>query len=307
MHTAFDQLPLNEPLGLRCAWDVLDHDLGTLARMTPETVQRAVACVRDGTVIPLNLPVTEPDPPLFGREAIEHAIYPISRNDMDDRVDRFFPQASSQWDGLRHVRAREQGYFGGGTEDPQPGPGPLGIEKWAERGIVGRGVLVDACAYLSQTGDYEPLRGDTITAEDLHATIEHQGVTLQAGDVMCLRTGWIEAFRELPADERAALAREPRISGLAGSEDVARLLWDGGLIAIAADNPPVEVTPGDPKIGSLHRRLIPMLGFAIAELLDLKRLSGLCAADRRFDFLFVAAPMNLPGGVGSPANAVAIR
>jgi hypothetical protein len=50
-----------------------------------------------------------------------------------------------------------------------------------------------------------------------------------------------------------------------------------------------------------------MLGFALAELLDLEDLARACAADGRWEFLFVAAPMHLPGGVGSPANAVAIR
>jgi hypothetical protein len=45
----------------------------------------------------------------------------------------------------------------------------------------------------------------------------------------------------------------------------------------------------------------------LGELFDFERLAEACAADRRYDFLFVAVPLNLPGGVGSPANAVAIR
>lgn len=306
--TRYDDLPVNEALGLPHAWDVLDHDLGTVQRMTPETVKTATANVRDGVVVPLNLPVDEPDPPLFGREPIQHQIYALSRNDTDDRIDAFFPQASSQWDGLRHVRAREHGFFGGVTEDPQPGAGPLGIERWAETGIVGRGVLLDIPAHFDAEGrDYDPLRGDAIQAEDLEAALARQGSDLRPGDVLCLRTGWIAAFRALPRDEREAFAKAPTISGLAGSEANARLLWDAGLVALAADNPPIEVAPGDPAVGSLHRRLIPMLGFALSELLDLERLAALCAADGRYAFLFTAAPMNLPGGVGSPANAIAIR
>lgn len=306
-HTPYDELPVNEKLGLPYAWDHLDHDRGTLTRMTPETVAAATALVRDGVTIGLNLPITEPDPPLFGRKPVEHDIYPISRNDMDDRIDAFYPQASSQWDGLLHVRAREFGYFGGVTDDPTPGPGPGGIEHWKD-GIVGRGVLVDMPAYFEHAGrDYDPLRGDAIQADELQAALDHQGVKLQPGDVLVLRTGWMEAYRGLDDAARAQMAESPVISGLAGSEDVARLLWDGGLIAVAADNPPIEVTPGDPAVGSLHRRLLPMLGFALSELLDLAELARVCAADKRFDFLFVAVPLNLPGGVGSPANAVAIR
>lgn len=51
-------------------------------------------------------------------------------------------------------------------------------------------------------------------------------------------------------------------------------LWDAGLAALACDNPALEVAPGDPSIGSLHRRLIPLLGFAIGELLDFEELAG---------------------------------
>ena len=50
-----------------------------------------------------------------------------------------------------------------------------------------------------------------------------------------------------------------------------------------------------------------MLGVVVGELLDLERLAELCGADDRWEFLFVGVPMNLPGGIGSPANAVAIR
>jgi kynurenine formamidase len=304
----YDELPAFDGLGIRHAWDVLGGDLGSLALLTPERVVAAAQLVRDGTVVSLNLPLTEPDPPLFGREPVQHSIYAIDRNTLDDRVDAFFPQASSQWDGLRHVRAREFGYFGGVEIEPQPGPGALGIEHWAEHGIVGTGVLLDIVRLRAEQGvAYDPLGGEALTEDDLQAAAAAQGVEIDAGDIVCLRTGWIEAYRQLPPPRRAEVSAHPRISGLSGSEGVARYIWDAGISALAADNPTVEVAPGDPAIGSLHRRLIPSLGLALAELLDLERLAGLCAADGRWRFLFVAVPMNLPGAVGSPANAVAIR
>jgi len=42
-------------------------------------------------------------------------------------------------------------------------------------------------------------------------------------------------------------------------------------------------------------------------MFDLDRLAEACRADGRWTFFFVAAPLNLPGGIGSPGNAVAIR
>ena len=94
--------------------------------------------------------------------------------------------------------------------------------------------------------------------------------------------------------------------GLAGDEGMARYLWDGGFSAVAVDNPGVEVSPGDPWFGTLHRRLIPGLGFAIGELFTFEALAAACDAAGRHDFLFVSVPLNMPGGVGSPANAIGI-
>jgi kynurenine formamidase len=88
---------------------------------------------------------------------------------------------------------------------------------------------------------------------------------------------------------------------------MAEFLWDSGVVAIAADNPAVEVVPGSREAGSLHRRLIPLLGFVLGELFDLERLAADCAADRRYTCLFVGVPLHLPGGVGSPGNALAIK
>jgi len=60
-------------------------------------------------------------------------------------------------------------------------------------------------------------------------------------------------------------------------------------------------------VGSLHRRLIPLLGFAVGELFDLDELAAACATDGRWSFLLVSVPANMVGAVGSPANAVAVR
>jgi hypothetical protein len=68
----------------------------------------------------------------------------------------------------------------------------------------------------------------------------------------------------------------------------------------------VEVAPGDPAIGSLHRRLIPCLGFALGELFDFTALGSGCQQAGRYEFLFASVPLNITGGVGSPASAVAI-
>jgi len=68
-----------------------------------------------------------------------------------------------------------------------------------------------------------------------------------------------------------------------------------------------RVVPGDASVGSLHRRLLPTLGLALGEMFAFGRLAEACRADGRFTFFFVATPLHLEGGIGSPGNAVAIR
>lgn len=305
---SYDELPILEEFGLPHAWDALPHDHGTLAFQSAEAVVAASGLVRTGVVLPLNLPVTEPDPPLFGREQVRHTITTIDRNTLDERLDAYYPQASSQWDGLRHISARDRGYFGGVHGPFEPGPGALGMEHFAERGIVGRGVLLDVARNRERNGgSLDPFAAEALEPDELAAVAEAENIELRPGDVLCVRTGWIEAYRRLPRERREEVAAAPRITGLAGSDAMARFLWDARVSALAVDNPSAEAAPGDPAVGSLHRRLIPMLGMVVGELLDFERLASLCAEDEVWEFLFVAAPMNLPGGVGSPANAVAIR
>lgn len=302
----YDDLPVQPDLGLPCAWDVLDPDLGSLSFIGPAERLAAADQVQLGESFGLNLPLDLLDPPLFGRAAYKHRVIEVGRNTLEDVLDEFNPQASSQWDGLRHVRAREQGFFTGITDLDGAGDA-LGIEHWSRRGIVGRGVLLDVDRWAAQSGrDLDPFGGIEITAADLIACARHQGVELQRGDVLCIRTGWTAAYRSLSAAERSAPSLGERFSGLRADEDMARLIWDSRLAAVCADNPALESAPGDPKVGSLHRRLIPMLGTAVAELLDLDSLAQRCAQIDRWTFQFVAVPLPLPGGVSSPSNALAV-
>jgi kynurenine formamidase len=306
----FDDLPLIEDLGLRHAWGVFGEgdDLGSINLLTPQRVLAGVQNVRTGEVISLDLPLDVPNPPLFGRKPYQHEVFALSRNEMDDRLDGFHLQASTQWDALSHVRCREHGFWGGRTDNPSNDRNDLGIDRWAEHGIAGRGVLVDVAGHLAAEGrPLDPFAGTVIPLEDVEAALAAQGVDLDDGDVLCVRTGWVEAYRALDADGRERLVEQATFSGLRADEATARFLWDHHVAALCCDNPAVEAVPGDPAVGSLHRRVLPLLGLALGEMFDLDRLAERCRADGRWTFLFVAAPLKVPGGVGSPGNAVAIR
>jgi kynurenine formamidase len=306
----FDDLPVIEELGLRHATEVFgsDDNVGTINLLTPDRVVASAGLIRTGTVFNLTWPMDEPNPPLFGRETLRHEIFGVSRNELDDRFDNFYPQASSQWDGLRHVRCREYGYYNGVDEEFKPGPGRLGVEHWVEHGIVGRGVLIDVARHQDLLGD--PLiqtEGRSIGPDEISAVAGAQGVELRAGDVLCVRLGWESYYEGLDKSGRAEIRTPSAFPGLAATEDMARFLWNNGIAAAACDNPTLEVWPGSRTVGSLHRRLIPCLGMAIGEFFRFDGLSSACFEDGRWDFMFVSIPLHVRGAVGSPANAIAIR
>lgn len=315
-HTAnlprYRDLPQAPGLGARHAWGVFgeDDELGRINLLDPAAVRAAGTEVRTGKVFNLALPLNQPDPPWSPRrKAYSHHMFESNRNAQDDYLDGLYLQRSSQWDGLRHIRARELGFWGGRT-DEQAGPDSdlLGIDRWAEHGIVGRGVLVDVAAHQAATGSpLDPRQCIRITVEQLREAMAAQGTELTTGDILLLRTGYLDAYQAADPGQRADFAVQRDCAGLHAGEEMAEFLWDSGVAAVVADNPAVEAVPGDRRFGSLHRRLIPLLGFALGELFQLGALAADCAADGRYTCMFVGAPLNLPRGVGSPANSVAIK
>jgi hypothetical protein len=306
---SFDELPEIPGLGLRHAWGVFGENdrLGSMNLLSPESVVSAAALVKTGETISLDLPLDVPNPPFFGRQPYVHEVFPLNRNEMDDRVQNFHLQGSTQWDALGHVRCREHGYWGGRISDPTSTANELGIDRWAERGVVGRGILIDVAGWAEAVG--RPFHAFTplpIADSDLVSVLEFQKVSLEPGDILCIRMGWVGEYRRLDAGGRIAYAESPEFAGLAADEAMARFLWNAHPAAVVCDNPAVEVVPSDPAVGSLHRRLIPLLGMALGEMFDFETLAKRCREQQRWTFLFSASPLNVPGGLGSPGNALAI-
>ena len=313
MAVPFDELPVLPGSGLRHAWDVWGpgDNLGTLNRLTGPVVAAATATVRTGERVGVSLPLGLPDPPFFGRHRYRHSFTSMGPSAWDDWVDDLYLQCSSQWDGLRHIGSGPDGWYGGWLGQPDADLDPLGIHHWAQRGIIGRGVLVDLAGPRADPG-YDPFTRVAFTPGDITAALAAQGSALRYGDILCVRTGWVDRYLTLDAGPRRELAAaladvsgHPS-AGLAGSEEMSRFLWDAGVAALPCDNPSLEVVPVDPSTGSLHRRLIPHLGFAIGELFDFGPLARACRLQGRYEFLFTSVPLNVTGAVGSPANAVAI-
>ena len=159
--------------------------------------------------------------------------------------------------------------------------------------IVAPGVLLDAAA-REGVKSLEP--GHAVTGEDLEACCENQGVAVEPGDVVLVRTGnaryWEDADRYLAGPGMATSA----------SYWVAQR----GVVAVGADNPAWDV-PGmkDPDLGCMlpgHLILLARRGIYIIENLKLDELAA--AGYHRFDF--VCTPLKLVGATGSPVRPLAI-
>lgn len=314
---SYAELPLDDRHPPGCAWGVFgaDDEVGTINLLTPERVVRAAGLVRTGQVFSLNWELGKPDPPVLGREALHHTVFDLPGGGTDDRYDGFFPQVSSQWDALSHMEAPGHGYYNGRTrEEVGHGPGSRnGIDNWARRGIVGRFVLADVARWREHVGDpIDNAERDVIDVGQIDATLAHQGTTLEEGDVLLLRAGWVGWYEAQDAATRQALGDAPvpgmKTPGLSADRATDAWLWDRHLAAIASDVPALEALPYGPDAETfLHWRVIPLLGLAVGEMFVLDALAEACAADGVYEGLFTAAPLNVAGGSGSTANALAVR
>jgi len=326
----YDELPRRS--GLPCAWEVWNRAgdvYGCLNLLTEERAAAAARLVERGAVFPLNWSMALPDPPLFGREPFLHH---VTGDDVstshDDVLDNWNTQSSSQWDGFRHIRhhALNQdepgtGHFGG-VDDAEHG-----VDHWARKGLVGRGVLADVGRWRAAQG--RPIvydEPDAVMPDELVACLAAQGTEVREGDVLLVRFGWISWYLEQDAAKRESLGDRAAFcaAGLHPGEETARTLWNLHIAALACDNPGVEIWPrgshldhdtaaevlADPRRIHevfVHSILLPVLGLPLGEMFFLDDLAADCATDGRYEFMFTSAPLQLPSGVASPPNALAIK
>jgi kynurenine formamidase len=318
------------------SWGVFgqDDEVGTINFLTPDRVIAAAQAVRRGAVFNMDHTLDAVGGPVPYRTPPRHEIIHLGLKDgrpaiveppatiLDDYLDGLWLQGSTQIDGLRHHAHPDHGFYGGAASKRMVSGDPtIGVNRWADHGIVGRGVLIDVARYREHMGD--PLDHDASEPIDhklLEATLSHQKTTLAKGDMILVRTDWPSHSRRCGDDD--ACARNS--AGLAQSYELIEWLWNNQVPLVASDNYAVEASlrGGTSEVGGglaselgegflrarLHDQLIPLLGMALGELWQLDELADDCAQqDGVYEFMLVAKPLNITGGVGSPANATAIK
>jgi kynurenine formamidase len=313
---SYSELP-PAPDGGRSGWGVFgaEDNLGLVNLMTPERIAAAARLVTKGQVFPLDLPLGSIDPGLARNRGV--ARHRVLHRDgtfaFDDVYDNFYPQASSQWDSLAHVGYGADQMYNGATEADVLAGRRNTIDHWARHGIAGRAVVLDVERALRAAGrPYEPGEAFALSVDDLELARRQANVEYAPGDTILLRTGFGAWYSEQSLGTRTRLHGNVVAPGIEQSEAMCEYLWNSHATAIASDTFAVEVVPfnvraGAPPTGFLHRILIGQFGMALGELWWLDDLAADCAADGVWEAFFVSAPMNAPGGIGSTANAVAIK
>lgn len=219
------------------------------------------------------------------------------------------------------------------------------LDHWhSSGGLVARGVLIDYKTWWEEEAaaegidgedaTYGPFDGHRITVDDIETIAKKQNVEFRHGDVLIVRTGMTEAL-EAPTPNDFAKMMRFQMAGVDGTKETAKWIWNKHFSAVAGDAIAFEALPPldenrqpsameglgeslDPRfyvpflsttltiLVVLHPWLLSMFGMSIGELWDLKALSAHCKKAGRYSFLLTSAPLNIPGLVGSPPNALAI-
>ncbi|MGA9770471.1 MAG: cyclase family protein [Blastocatellia bacterium] len=200
-------------------------------------------------------------------------------------------------DALGHISDNMK-LFGGAdaaTSEDAAGLLRLGIEAYPKERFVNRGVLLDVARFKNMDA-LAP--GYEITADDLEATARAEGVEIQSGDSVLIRTGYGKFFE---ADKAKYMGLRP-----GPGESAARWLASKKIFLTGDDQMSYEVFPQQGTVFPCHRILIADNGIYLVENMNLEELARTLADIKVYEFVLVLNPPRIRGATGAAANAFAI-
>ncbi|KAJ5280928.1 hypothetical protein N7478_006300 [Penicillium angulare] len=316
----FADLPLKKDGPHGNAWGLWgpEDQVGTLNHLTEETVARAAKeQIKSGKSLSLNWTLTGSSYPLLSRKTLDLKI--INKAPMKIAHDdewSFNSQCSSQWDGFRHYAYQKEAlyYMGRTAAEFASSPVPNGIQHIANKGIAGRAILIDWYKWAEKNGrTIDAMTAHAVSFPELLEVLKDQGLSegsFRPGDIILFRFGYIRQYENMAEEKRAHLdelykKQKPENIGIQPSEELLKFLWDKRIAAVAADTRSFEVWPCTENQWHLHEWLLAGWGMPIGELFYLEELSRASDEAGRYTFFLTSSPMNAPGAVASPPNALA--
>ena len=304
METEADYLRAMDELSNWGRWGA-DDELGAANLITSEKRLQAAALVQDGVSVSLAHDIVQEEAidatTILNREVLRAT--ETGASDQLQYTGSYHGVIHSHLDALDcHIMVDGKGYNGVSLEEIEAAGGcPRGSIHALRDGIVTRGILFDATLLPGKAaadGWLEP--GTAIRKADLEALEEIQGVYVEPGDVILLHTGrW---------KRRASLGPWDSSEGVAGYHaDVAYFLKERGVSFIGHDmwNDVFPHEFSDDVRLPLHRLALVSLGVGIFDNLDFGDVAEVARRLGRYEFLFMAAPLRIEMGMGSPLNPIA--
>jgi len=283
-----------------------EDELGAANLITPTKRKQALALAKEGVAISMAHDVIQEkavDAPNILERTLAN-VTPAGTADRYQYTGTYHGVSHSHLDAVDcHMMVDGKGYNGRSMEEISAAGGcPKGNINAVKDGVVTRAILFDATRLPGKAtpqGWLEP--GTAIHREDLEALEKLEHVKVSPGDVILLYTGrW---------KRRAALGPWPNTTGFAGYHaDVAYFLKERGVSFIGCDGPnDVSPTGLPPTINNpLHRLALVAMGVSIFDNLDFERAVEHARQLNRYEFLFMAAPLRIALGTGSPLNPLAV-
>jgi kynurenine formamidase len=294
-----------------------DDELGCGNLLTAESARRGAAEVRTGRRVSLGVdlradgvqvgqPARRYNPILTVTSLNERDQYAPGIWEGTDDIVMMSTCAGTHVDALCHVSYDDQLYNGVPTSavTAQYGAAKLGAEKLPQ--IVTRGVLLDLPALRGVAGLDEVDPGFAITGDDLDAAADAAGVTIQSGDVICVRTGEMRHYRAGDR-QRYAVGQQFKLPGL--SVDSIEWFHRHDVAGAFVDSYAYEAFPPSQPDWSdclaVHMIQLRDMGLLQGQNWDFEDLSVAAADEGRATFLLVATPEPLVGASSAPVAPVA--
>jgi kynurenine formamidase len=162
-------------------------------------------------------------------------------------------------------------------------------------GLITRGVLLDVPRHRKAS---HVMTGRPVTGAELEAIAKAQGVDVGAGDALMVYSGREALARSGVAYGGATEARpglDVSCARFIRDRDVSVMAWD---MHDALPDPQGHRWPAHGVLYSY--------GVALVDNALLEPLAQACAEERRYEFMFIALPLKVARGTGSPANPIAM-
>ena len=289
-------------------WGVNDRR-GTLNLIDSAAVQRGAAAARTGKTFGLSIPFDEHGPQLGfipGRVNPTRTMVEIVHSytgdstgfcSSDDAV-TMGVQAATHWDALGHGGYDGLLYNGvSASTIDDTGSTEHGIEHFGP--VVSRGLLLD----VARLHGVDMLEGGyAITGDDLDAAAASADMVVMPGDIVCIRTGRIQLFRQ--GDRMNYLIQ-------CAGPSTKSIEWfrDHDVAAVATDTLTFEVFPCeyDDAWLPVHAIHLRDMGLVQGQNWDYEELAADCANDGVYEFLLSATPLPLTRSTGGAVAPIAVK